>query len=67
MATTWEEAQTACEQQGATLVSISSDLEWALLTRLPQQEGEEFIELYNIRSFVTFYIGLATEVSTSML
>ncbi len=67
MATTWEEAQTACEQQGATLVSISSDLEWALLTRLPQLEGEEFIELYNIRSFVTFYIGLATEVSTSML
>ncbi len=61
---TWGEAQKACEENQASLVSINSDLEWALLTRLPQQAGKEFIELYNIRTFTLFYIGLVTEVST---
>ncbi len=64
MVATWDEAQKACEEQQATLVSINSDLEWALLTRLPQQEGKQFIELYNIGSFVIYYIGLVTDVST---
>ncbi len=63
MPVTWNEAQKICKEHQGHLVSINSDLEWALLTRLPQQEGEEFIELYNIRGFIIFYIGLVTDVS----
>ena len=65
MVTTWNEAQKACEHHRATLVSINSELEWNLLARLPQQQGKEFIEFYNIRSFIIFYIGLVTDVSTN--
>ena len=61
---TWDAAQKACEEKQKTLVSINSDFEWALLTRLPQQEGEDFIELYNISNFALYYIGLITDVST---
>ena len=63
-AVTWDDAQKACEEQHSSLVSINSDLEWSLLTRLPQQEGEEFIEVYNISNFILLYIGLTTDVST---
>ncbi len=62
---TWDQAKTACEEKGANLVSINSDLEWALLTRLPLQKEEEFIELYNIRDVILIYIGLVTDVSTN--
>ncbi len=61
---TWEGAKNACEEQEATLASINRDFEWDLLTRLPQQEGEEFIEFYIIRDFIIFYIGLVADVST---
>ncbi len=60
---TWDEARKACEKQQATLVSINSYPEWALITRIPQ-ENEEFIEFYDIHQFVIFYIGLFTDVST---
>ena len=63
MPVTWDEAQEACKGQQANLVSINSDLEWALLTRLPHQGREELIELYNIHQFIFFYIGLVTDVS----
>ena len=63
-AATWDAAKTACEEKNASLVSINSDLEWALLTGLPRKKGEEFIELHNISSFILFYIGLVTDVST---
>ncbi len=59
---TWDEARKACEEQQATLVSINSDFEWALLTQIPHEE-EEFIELYHIHEFIIFYIGLFTDVS----
>ena len=59
---TWDQAKTACEEEGATLVSINSDLEWALFTRLPQQKEEEFID---IRDVILIYIGLVTDVSTN--
>ncbi len=62
-AATWDDAQKACEEQQASLVSINSDWEWSLLTRIPQQEGEKFIDLYNISDFILFYIGLITDVS----
>ncbi len=52
----------ACEKQNASLVSINTDLEWTLLTRMPHHEGKEFIELYNIKEVVLFYIGLVTLV-----
>ncbi len=60
---TWDEAQKACEEQQANLVTINSDLEWALLTRLPREEGKDFIQLYNISGFIIFYIGLVASVS----
>ncbi len=63
MATTWDEAQKVCEENQASLVSINSDLEWALLTRLPLQERKSFIGL----QFTLFYIGLVTDVSTIYL
>ncbi len=63
MAVTWNEAQKACEEKEETLVSINSDFEWALLTLLPQQKGEDFIELCNSSNFILFYIGLVTDVS----
>ncbi len=59
---TWNEAKAACEREQATLVSINSDLEWALLTRRPQRKGEELIELYEI---ILLYIGLVSDVSSS--
>ncbi len=59
-ATTWDEAQKVCEEQQASLLSINSDLEWALLTQLPQQEGKNFIGPY----FILLYIGLVTNVSS---
>ncbi len=62
---TWDQAEIACQKAGATLVSINSDLEWALLTRLPEQKEEEFIELYNIRDVILIYIGFVTDVSTN--
>ncbi len=65
MASTWDQAKTACHKKGANLVSINSDLEWALLTRFSQQTGEDFIELYSIRNVILIYIGLVTDVSTS--
>ncbi len=64
-ASTWDQAKTACEEEGAYLVSINSALEWALLTRIPQQKEEAFIELYNIRDAILIYIGLVTDVSTN--
>ncbi len=64
---TWDQAKTACQEKGANLVSINSDLEWALLTRLPKQIGEEFIELYNIHNVILIYVGLVTDVSTNIV
>ncbi len=66
MNATWDEARKACEDQQATLVSINSDLEWALLTQIPQQHGEEFIELYNMWGTHILYIGLLRDVSTNL-
>ncbi len=64
-ASTWDQAKTACEEEGANLFSINSDLEWAFLTRLPHQREKAFIELYNIRDVILIYIGLVTDVSTN--
>ncbi len=64
MVVTWDQAKRACEGERATLYSINSDLEWALLTRLPQQTGVKFIELYEISDIILLYIGLVSDVST---
>ncbi len=65
MVVTWDQAKTACERERATLVSINSDLEWALLTRHPKRKGDEFIELYDIRAVKLFYIGIVSDVHVS--